>query len=404
MKKKIFVYSLFILVFLTYTSLAVKWQFSPYLLIKNLKQNLKLTFSPSFINTDELTLGPDNSLNKNIGSIINLNNPKLTKSITLNSFKFEFDKIDVKGLGKIGAAELSGKNIWFINQDDYQLIKQLNLEKMINFNGGIKSIFSLGSKNFVYVTYIKDSCASARLIDLNSMKVAIQFSCLPNPDNADLNGAGGGWLKLSDNEGLLAIGTPTSGNVNDGINLLAQSHQSLWGKILKLSIVNDKLMVEIFSHGHRNPQGIARIGKDIFAVEHGPMGGDEINIIKKNLNYGWPLQSLGSQYDLGSINKSYDKPVMTEPPLLSFVPSIGLSYIDKCPQSYHDYYLPNQCVAVSSMRGESIDFIVHKNNKVLFSEKMKFESRIRKFFVRGNTIVAVTDFEGIIIGNLTKLN
>jgi hypothetical protein len=70
---------------------------------------------------------------------------------------------------------------------------------------------------------------------------------------------------------------------------------------------------------------------------------------------------------------------------------------------YIDYYAPNNCVAVSSLRGKSIDFIVYKNNKVLFSEKMQFKTRIRKFFVSGNTIVAVTDFKGVIIGNLKKI-
>jgi hypothetical protein len=56
------------------------------------------------------------------------------------------------------------------------------------------------------------------------------------------------------------------------------------------------------------------------------------------------------------------------------------------------------------MRGKAIDFIVYKNGAVLFTEKMQFKDRIRKFFVRGNTIVAVTDFKGVIIGNLSKLH
>jgi hypothetical protein len=104
------------------------------------------------------------------------------------------------------------------------------------------------------------------------------------------------------------------------------------------------------------------------------------------------------------INKSYIKPTITEAPLLSFVPSIGISDIDKCPQIYNDYYAPNDCLAVSSLRGQAIDFIVHKNGRVLFTEKIDFKVRIRKIFIRGNTIIAVTDFKGVIIGNLTKLH
>ena len=55
----------------------------------------------------------------------------------------------------------------------------------------------------------------------------------------------------------------------------------------------------IWSYGHRNPQGLAlHPGTgEVWSSEHGPMGGDELNIIKKGLNYGWPLYSIGINYD-----------------------------------------------------------------------------------------------------------
>ncbi|CAM8432853.1 Glucose/Sorbosone dehydrogenase [Candidatus Methylopumilus universalis] len=405
MKKKLVAYTFFVLVLSTYTSIMVKWQFSPYLFfVKDLKKNITLVTNPSFINTSDLTLEINNSKDQKFGSLVNLSKTKITESFIVNNFNFHWGKVKTKDLRKIGAAELRGENIWYVNQDDYHLINKLGLDNKIISNGGIKSIFSINNKSYVYIAYVDGVCATARLVDLASMKIALQLSCLPDAENADLNAVGGGWLKLSNNTVLLSTGTPTMVNVDHKINQTAQLDESLWGKILKLNLVNDKLMVEIFSKGHRNPQGIAQIGKDIFAVEHGPMGGDEINRIQKGNNYGWPLQSLGSQYDLESINKSYIKPIMTQAPLLSFVPSIGISDIDKCPQVYTDYYAPNDCLAVSSMRGKAIDFIVYKNGAVLFTEKMQFKDRIRKFFVRGNTIVAVTDLEGVIIGNLSKLH
>jgi len=383
----------------------VKWQLSPYLFfVKDLKKNITLVINPSVINTTDLTLETNNSKAQNFGTLVKLNNTKITQSILLNNFNFQWGKVNAKDLRKVGAAELRGENIWYVNQDDHQLINKLGLESKITSNGGIKSVFSINKKSYVYIAYIDGPCATARLVDLNSMEIALQFSCLPNSENADLNGTGGGWLKLSNNTVLLSTGTPTMANVGNKINQTAQSDESLWGKILKLNLVNDKMVVEIFSKGHRNPQGIVKIDKSIFAVEHGPMGGDEINIIKTGKNYGWPIQSLGSQYDLEPINKSYIKPIMTEAPLLSFVPSIGASDINKCPKIYTNYYAPNDCLAVSSMRGKAIDFIVYKNERILFTEKMQFKERIRKFFVQENTIVAVTDFEGVIIGNLSKLH
>jgi len=403
--KKILLYTLFILILSTFTSLMVKWQFSPYIFfVKDLKKNIAAVINPSFIDTKDLTLEGSRPKYRDFGSLINLNNIKVIEFIQLNNFKFQWGKVDVKELKRVGATELNGKNIWYVNQDDHQLTNKLGLEDKITSNGGIKSAFSINNKTYVYIAYVDKACAAARLVDLTSMEIALQLPCLPNSENADLNGSGGAFLQLSNNTALLSTGTPTMANPEHEINQTAQSDKSLWGKILKLYIVDDKLTVEIFSKGHRNPQGLAKIGENIFDVEHGPMGGDEINIIKKSNNYGWPLQSLGSQYDLGSINKSYTKPIATEAPLLSFVPSIGISYIDKCPQIYSDYYAPNECLAVSSLRGQAIDFIVHKYGKVLFTEKLQFKERIRKFFVRGNTVVALTDFKGVIIGNLDKLN
>ncbi len=379
---------------------AIKRKICPYLLLKDLQQ--VATNPPPLINMQDLSDKFGNSQNLDFGSIVNLKNAKLTKSIILNGFLFQWGRVNVKDLHKTGAADLRGENIWYVNQDNHYLLNALGFDRKISSNGGIKTIFSLGQRNFVYIAYVDNDCASARVVDLNSKEVVLQLGCLPNPEKVDLNGSGGAWLKLSDSEGLLSTGTPTMAHVNDEINQTAQSNRSLWGKILKLSLVNNKLIVETFSKGHRNPQGLAKIANNIFDVEHGPMGGDEINIIKRGKNYGWPLQSLGTEYDLGIINKSYSKPIKTESSLLSFVPSIGLSYIDKCPQVFSDYYAPNDCLAVSSMSGQAIDLVVHKEGKVLFSEKMQFDSRIRRFFVRGNTIVAVTDFNGIIIGNFTQ--
>ena len=55
---------------------------------------------------------------------------------------------------------------------------------------------------------------------------------------------------------------------------------------------------EIYSYGHRNPQGMTINPEtgEVWASEHGPMGGDEVNIIKRGANYGWPVVSYGRKY------------------------------------------------------------------------------------------------------------
>lgn len=58
----------------------------------------------------------------------------------------------------------------------------------------------------------------------------------------------------------------------------------------------------MFTLGHRNPQGLVQTaGGDVIVVEHGPQGGDEVNILQRGANYGWPLVSLGEEYGGGTI-------------------------------------------------------------------------------------------------------
>jgi glucose/arabinose dehydrogenase len=91
---------------------------------------------------------------------------------------------------------------------------------------------------------------------------------------------------------------------------IAQRRDNTLGKVVRLqgdgSIPGDNPFVgidgidpAIWSYGHRNPQGLAvdpQSGR-LYAVEHGPLGGDELNIIRKGRNYGWPVVSWGVNYD-----------------------------------------------------------------------------------------------------------
>lgn len=84
---------------------------------------------------------------------------------------------------------------------------------------------------------------------------------------------------------------------------------------------------EIYSYGHRNPQGLFydKSSKQLYSNEHGPRGGDEINIIKKGKNYGWPTISHGKEYSsFKSVGEGTKKEGM-EDPIKVYVPSIAPS-------------------------------------------------------------------------------
>jgi glucose/arabinose dehydrogenase len=117
----------------------------------------------------------------------------------------------------------------------------------------------------------------------------------------------------------------------------AQKTDDHGGKVLRLrddgSVPPDNPFVgkagyspEIYSLGHRSPQGLAMHPETgaIWENEHGPLGGDEINIILPGRNYGWPLVTFGLDYDGTRISESTSRADL-EPPLMYWVPSIAIS-------------------------------------------------------------------------------
>ncbi|PHN08382.1 PQQ-dependent sugar dehydrogenase [Flavilitoribacter nigricans] len=84
---------------------------------------------------------------------------------------------------------------------------------------------------------------------------------------------------------------------------------------------------EIWSYGHRNPQGMAQhpISQEIWIHEHGPKGGDEINIVRPGRNYGWPLITYGEEYEGGPVGKGLQSQAGMEQPLYYYKPSIAPS-------------------------------------------------------------------------------
>jgi glucose/arabinose dehydrogenase len=83
---------------------------------------------------------------------------------------------------------------------------------------------------------------------------------------------------------------------------------------------------EIYSVGHRSPQGLAfhPVTNELWENEHGPLGGDEINIVRAGKNYGWPLVTYGKNYD-GTVVSELSSREGYEPPFMYWVPSIAIS-------------------------------------------------------------------------------
>jgi len=132
-------------------------------------------------------------------------------------------------------------------------------------------------------------------------------------------------------DGKILMTTPAAGEVEK-----AQDPMSAYGKILRLNddgtIPRDNPFVgkqgyrpEIYTLGHRDHLGlVVHPSGAIFNAEHGPNGGDEVNLLKPGANYGWPVISFGRQYD-GTRIPTYKEGM--EIPQIVWVPSIGPSGI-----------------------------------------------------------------------------
>ena len=133
----------------------------------------------------------------------------------------------------------------------------------------------------------------------------------------------------------------------------------------------------VFSYGHRNPQGMTVHPKtgEIWENEHGPKGGDEINIIQKGKNYGWPVITYGINYSGTPITDERSRPGM-EQPFYYWVPSIapsGMAF-----SSSRVYKKWKGDLFVGSLKFKYLEHLVIKKGKVVKREKILNEiGRIR---------------------------
>jgi hypothetical protein len=240
------------------------------------------------------------------------------KSIETNDYKLNIKCISPISHFKTGNVSKIKNKILVLTQNGFIHLLDGILEKYVwsikldlphfdneyEYSTGAKGVLWIDPKTFIvfYMSKNKDcfqpTLAEFTDLDLTQIKEIPQTlspkkivpiaECLSRASNPDFNGVGGSFLRTSKNSFLISVGAPEGFSAE--IRRLAQSQTSHYGKILEFQ-KTDKTWLShrgrIFSMGHRNPQGLTQFANgSIFSSEHGPKGGDEINVIRDGGNYG----------------------------------------------------------------------------------------------------------------------
>ena len=214
---------------------------------------------------------------------------------------------------------------------------------------------------------------------------------VPKDDIVDLSHTGGRIISVKD-EYLVSI--PDYGDENA---FLAQDKNKEHGKIISINKYSKKS--KVYSLGHRNPQGLLfdKENNIILSSEHGPTGGDEVNIISQNSNYGWPIVSYGGGHDLIK-DENHSKNGFVEPAYNFGLFNCGVSQIKKIPPTFlnnsKNSYILSCLSGADELYGESFYIFTKKlDNKNILTKVDKFfvDTRIRDFDFYKNTLFFVAE-------------
>ena len=428
MKKKIFIYNILVLL-LTILLIA------GYVLNKQSSKSKKNEIS----NLNKQILAKNQQLSniqknfiknkKNINDLINLDSINFIKTVSskeINSLKnFKLDKYRTNEILSSGNYRaLASAYIDFYNNDKEIILATVdgifaisqinNLESFkkiksnifdfityedfyTNTQYGIKDI--LVSDDNLYVSFInrkKKDCFNLKILVAKIDKKKLNFKTFYETSKCVNKKNKHGYLAHQGAGGRMIVGDNslyfTTGEFRN--RPLAQKEDSDYGKILKIDFKSMKS--KIISMGHRNPQGLYYSIKNNFIIstEHGPKGGDEVNVNhepeKDIKNFGWPIASYGEHYyknyskeilDQAPLKKSHKKFGLEEP-IKFFVPSIGISEIISLDNDEKEFLIGAMGNEISEQDlGLHLIKLNNKRNKIIKHKYIPLNERVRDIVI-----------------------
>jgi cytochrome c2 len=186
---------------------------------------------------------------------------------------------------------------------------------------------------------------------------------------------GGRMVSLDADTILLSVGDFGFNGVASN-RMLAQDPSTSYGKTILIHVKDGRS--ETYTTGHRNPEGLYLDPHGaVWETEQGPQGGDELNVLKQGLNYGWPLATYGTDYGTFEwpLNPQQGEHNGFEPPMYAWLPDIGVSDVIGVEKDIFPIWRGDLLVA--SLTGRSVFRIRIRNQRVAYVESMLIDMGIR---------------------------
>lgn len=246
----------------------------------------------------------------------------------------------------------------------------------------------------------ESSCVTLNLseaeLDVDNLGTALHWKtrfrtapCIPG-DITIFNETGGRIALSAPDKLLLTVGI----TIGD-LDRFADEKEISYGKIIEIDTLN--WSSRDYSTGHRNPQGLLVNETGIFSTEHGPDGGDELNLVIEGADYGWPSSSYGVDYGKKSLSTG-DFPgrhTHGTKPIYSWVPSIGVSRLIKVKGNAFSGWQGDYLVGSLGGRGNGFSLYRVRINQsaVKFAERIRVGTRIRDLIELDNGNIMSWDGE-----------
>ncbi|MCR6645550.1 MAG: PQQ-dependent sugar dehydrogenase [Terricaulis sp.] len=205
---------------------------------------------------------------------------------------------------------------------------------------------------------------------------------------------GGRLVRLSADTLLLSIGV----HQFDGLHAPTQAGQDEsndLGKIIEISLRTGQHRT--YARGFRNPQGLlAASDGRVWESEHGPRGGDEINLIRRGANYGWPIVTYGMDgASPWPFNPNPGQHLGFERPRFSFVPSVGISnLIEPSAEEFPEW---STHILAASLAGNTLFALKTEGDDITYAEPIALGERMRDMIALADGRIAIITDSGVLI-------